>query len=193
MVSNFYARMFIRFMIRNQNYILELTSQMDQFERQRTKKILFFRLYHACDGHITINLNATVCGDFSVTIYHARNALKGMGRPQGIKVCQFQMHSGFIPEEETLIRFDKCDLDELPDAEHIPSNFSISLPISVGPNERSPSTKPSWTTSSKSKRNPIALFSSQLEYEENVDNFSKKIGIYNFSLYSFIEIFFSFV
>lgn len=94
-----------------------------------------------------------------------------MGRPQGIKVCQFQMHSGFISEEETLIHFDKSELDDLPDAEHIPMNFSVSLPIQVNPVERQPYTKLPWL-SAKTPRNPVTLFSSQLEYEENVDNFS---------------------
>lgn len=132
---------------------------------------MVFRLYNANDGQIIINLNAVVCGDFMVTLYHARNAIKGMGRPQGIKVCQFQMHSGFFPEEETLIRLDKSELDDLPDAEHIPMNFSVSLPISVSSKSNPPSTNPPWMTK-KQPRDPMILFGSKLEYEENVDNFS---------------------
>lgn len=133
---------------------------------------LFFRLYHASEGQFTVNLNATVCGDFMISVYHARNALKGMGRPQGIKVCQFQMHTGFITEEETLIHLDKSELDDLPDDEHIPMNFSVSVPISVSSSERPPANNPPWL-SSKSSRNASLLFSTQLEYEENVENFSK--------------------
>lgn len=132
----------------------------------------FCRLYHASEGQFTINLNATVCGDFMISVYHARNALKGMGRPQGIKVCQFQMHTGFITEEETLIHLDKSELDDLPDDEHIPMNFSVSVPISVSSSERPPANNPPWM-SSKSSRNASLLFSTQLEYEENVENFSK--------------------
>ncbi|KAJ6640225.1 Cyclin-G-associated kinase [Pseudolycoriella hygida] len=131
------------------------------------------RLYHASEGQFTVNLNATVCGDFMISVYHARNALKGMGRPQGIKVCQFQMHSGFITEEETLIHLDKSELDDLPDDEHIPMNFSISVPISVSSSERPPANNPPWM-SSKSTRNAMLLFSTQLEYEENVENFISK-------------------
>lgn len=99
-----------------------------------------------------------------------------MGRPQGIKVCQFQMHSGFFPEEETLIHLEKSELDDLPDAEHIPMNFSVSLPIAVSATERMPATALPWLNQKKT-RNPMALFGSILEYEENVDNFSKFVAI----------------
>lgn len=97
-----------------------------------------------------------------------------MGRPQGIKVCQFQMHSGFFPEAETLIHLDKSELDDLPDGEHIPMNFSVSLPIAVSSTERPPApTSVPWLTSKKTTRSASILFGSPLEYEENVDNFSK--------------------
>lgn len=131
-----------------------------------------FRLYHANDGRITVNLNATICGDFTVTLYHARNALKGMGRPQGIKICQFQMHTGFIAPQETLIHLDKTELDDLPDIEHIPINFNVSIPIQVQDVDRPPASNPPWIPT-KAIRTPTILFGSQLEYEENVDNFSK--------------------
>lgn len=130
------------------------------------------RLYHANDGKISINLNATICGDFTVTLYHARNALKGIGRPQGIKICQFQMHTGFIAEQETLIHLDKSELDDVADNEHIPMNFNVTIPILVSDTERPPATSCPWIPI-KAARNPITLFASQLEYEENVDNFSE--------------------
>lgn len=138
------------------------------------------RLHHASEGQVTVNLNATICGDFTVTLYHARNALKGMGRPQGIKVCQFQMHTGFISEHETLIHLDRSELDDLMDNEHIPANFTVSVPIQVGDVERPPSSNPPWIAA-KAARNPMMLFSTQLEYEENVDNFSEFFQ-YNFPL-----------
>lgn len=134
--------------------------------------IIHYRLYHANDGRITINLNATICGDFTVSLYHARNALKGMGRPQGIKICQFQMHTGFIAPQETLIHLDKTELDDLPDVEHIPMNFNVSIPIQVHDADRPPASNPPWIPM-KAPRTTSALFGSQLEYEENVDNFSK--------------------
>lgn len=134
-----------------------------------------FRLYHVGEGKIIINLNATICGDFTVTLYHARNVLKGIGRPQGIKVCQFQMHTGFIPAEETLINFDKSELDELSDNEHIPPGFNVSIAIHVNDTERPPAKCP-WTQP-KSQRNAMALFSSQQEYNEMFDNFSKNLSL----------------
>lgn len=146
------------------------------------------RLYHANDGKITVNLNATICGDFTVTLYHARNALKGMGRPQGIKICQFQMHTGFINEQETLIHLDRSELDDLPDNEHVPMNFNVTIPIQVNDNERPPSTNCPWIPI-KSARDPITLFASQLEYEENVDNFSE---LKSFDLFSIRWIAFEF-
>lgn len=139
----------------------------------------FFRLYHANDGKITVNLNATICGDFTVTLYHARNALKGMGRPQGIKICQFQMHTGFIAPQETLIHLDKTELDDLPDIEHIPMNFNISIPIQVNDAERPPASNPPWIPI-KPPRASITLFGSQVEYEENVDNFSEYSELFKY-------------
>lgn len=133
--------------------------------------LLLFRLYHVGEGKITLSLNATICGDFTVTLYHARNVLKGIGRPQGIKICQFQMHSGFIPAEETLLNFDKSELDEIADNEHIPSAFNVSVAINVNDTERPPAKCP-WT-SMKSQRSSMVLFSSQQEYNEMYDNFSK--------------------
>lgn len=141
--------------------------------------LLSFRLYHASEGKIQINLNATICGDFCVVLYHARNALKGMGRPQGLKVCQFQMHTGFIHEQETLIQLDRSELDDLPDNEHIPQNFSVSVPIEVNDTERPPASNCPWIPL-KSQCNPITLFSTHLEHDETVDNFSKLIVFIEF-------------
>lgn len=134
--------------------------------------VFYFRLYHASEGKIDVNLNATICGDFGVVVYHARNALKGMGRPQGLKVCQFQMHTGFIHEQETLLQLDRSELDDLPDNEHIPMNFSVSVPIEVQVTERPPASNCPWIPL-KSQRNPLTLFSTQLEHDETVDNFSE--------------------
>uniref|UniRef100_A0A1B0GPQ5 non-specific serine/threonine protein kinase n=1 Tax=Phlebotomus papatasi TaxID=29031 RepID=A0A1B0GPQ5_PHLPP len=131
------------------------------------------RLYHATEGKVSIPLNVTVCGDITVSVLHARNALKGIGRPQGLKVCQFQLHTGFIPEEETLIHFDKSELDDVPDAEHVPMKFHVSLSIFVGDVERMPQITLPWMTT-KPPRDPLNLFSTPLEYEETVDNFISK-------------------
>lgn len=134
------------------------------------------RLYNVMEGKITLQLNVQVQGDVTVTLYHARNALGGMGRPQGIKICQFQLNTGYIPEEETLINLTRQDLDDLPNDEHIPHQFHVGLSVFVGDSERPPSKKPPWLMSQNpDKREPKVLFASQLEYEENVDNFVTKM------------------
>lgn len=132
------------------------------------------RLYHMTEGRIALPLNITLCGDITVSVYHARNALKGMGRPQGLKVCQLQFHTGFIPEEETLIHFDKTELDELAGPEQIPGKFHLSLSVFVADTERSPAKTPPWVEKKGAGRNAQVLFDSSLEYEETVDNFVAK-------------------
>lgn len=136
------------------------------------------RLYHVTEGKIALPLNVTLCGDVTVSVYHARNALKGAlgGRAHGIKVCQLQLHTGFIPEEETLIHFDKAELDELPDIDHIPGKFHLSLSIFVGDMERPPAKRPPWEMSrvQAAATDAQLLFDSSLEYEETIDNFVAK-------------------
>lgn len=139
-----------------------LLSTMQDYEKMR--------LYKAGPGKITLPINLTVCGDFVVVLYHAR---KGMVRPQGIKICQFQLHTGFIPEQETLINFTAQDLDDLPDPECVPPNFSVSLSLNVMDTETPPTRNPPWLLA-KPSRNAFNLFSSQLEYEEMIDNFVAK-------------------
>ncbi|CAD6992789.1 unnamed protein product [Ceratitis capitata] len=131
------------------------------------------RLYLSGPGKITLPINLTVCGDLIIVLYHARNALKGMVRPQSLKICQFQINTGFIPEQETLITFSSHDLDDLPDADQVPPDFSVSLSLTFTDNECPPSRNPPWLPA-KPKRNAQHLFSSQLEFEEMVDNFVTK-------------------
>ncbi|XP_053679753.1 cyclin-G-associated kinase [Anopheles nili] len=131
------------------------------------------RLYHMSEGKIALAMNVTVCGDVTISLYHARNALGGMGRPQGLKICQLQFHTGYIPEEETLINYDRSELDEVPDLEHVPQKFSVALSVFVGDSERPPSTQLPWR-SPKAARDPRILFASLQEYEEHVENFVTK-------------------
>uniref|UniRef100_A0A1A9W7D6 Cyclin-G-associated kinase n=1 Tax=Glossina brevipalpis TaxID=37001 RepID=A0A1A9W7D6_9MUSC len=128
------------------------------------------RLYMAGPGKITMPINLHVSGDLTVILFHAR---KGMVRPQGVKICQFQLHTGFIPEPETLMTFYTQDLDDLADAECITSNFTVSLSLTVTDVETPPSRNPPWWPT-KPRRNALNLFSNQLEYEEMVDNFVTK-------------------
>jgi cyclin G-associated kinase len=96
-----------------------------------------------------------------------------MGRPQGLKICQLQFHSGFIPEEETLLSFNRSELDDVPDVEHVDRNFNLSLSVFVGDDERAPVQQPPWIAQQSTQRDAKILFGSQLEYDENVDNFSE--------------------
>ncbi|KAH8335658.1 hypothetical protein KR074_008577 [Drosophila pseudoananassae] len=128
------------------------------------------RLHMAGPGKIVLPINLTVCGDVTIVLYHAR---KGMVRPQGLKICQFQINTGFIPEPETLMTLRSHDLDDLPDAEQVATNFCVSLSLAVTDSESPPSHNPPWLPS-KPKRSPAALFSSDLEYAEMLDNFVTK-------------------
>lgn len=132
------------------------------------------RLYHVSERKISLPLNITLCGDITVTLFHARKSIAGMGKPQALKICQLQFHSGFIPEEETLLSFNRSELDDIPDIEHVPNNFNLSLSVFVGDDDRLPVNQPPWLSQNQQrKRDSKILFSSQIEYEENVDNFSK--------------------
>ncbi len=131
------------------------------------------RVYHASEGKINFPLNITLCGDITITLYHARRSI--VGQQQGLKICQMQFHSGYIPEEETLLLYNRNELDDVPDPEHVPNNFCINLSIFIGEDDRNPTVPPPWTSASNSsERNPKIIFSSQLEFEENVDNFITK-------------------
>lgn len=131
---------------------------------------LCYRLHHINEARIHVPLNVTVCGDIQITLFHARNL---MGRIQGHKICAIQFHSGFIPEEETLLSFNRSELDDVADVENVPNDFNLSLSVFVGDDERLPSQQPPWLTQAHEVKDPKILFGSQLEYEENVDNFSE--------------------
>ena len=51
---------------------------------------------------IILPVNIHLVGDVCVYVYHAR---KMMGKVIGVKVAQLQFHTGFIPEEDTSLRF----------------------------------------------------------------------------------------
>lgn len=134
-------------------------------------------LYLAGPGTIKIPLQTNVSGDLLVILYHAR---KTMVRPHGVKICQFQIHTGFVPEQETLLTFPVMDLDDVPDVDCVPSNFKVSLSLAVrGARISSPIRNPPWTMHHHRRRSVNGaqnLFSSQLEHQEMSDNFGKKNG-----------------
>ena len=82
-----------------------------------------------------------------MTVYHARNTLGAavQGRPAGIKVCQFQVHTGFIPEEETTLRLPRSQLDELNTSEGLElygPNFTATASFFVLDQERTVQPEP---------------------------------------------------
>ncbi|KAI4460462.1 auxilin/cyclin g-associated kinase-related [Holotrichia oblita] len=134
------------------------------------------RLYNIMDGTCILPVNVNVCGDVCIVIYHARNVLGGVmtqGKATGIKICQFQFHTGFVPETETCLNFIKSELDELAEGQdHYQQKFTVSASIFVSDMERKPSQPAPWFTD-KTLRIMDTVFSSQIEKDETVDNFGK--------------------
>ncbi|KAK9730740.1 DnaJ domain [Popillia japonica] len=132
------------------------------------------RLYNIMDGTCVLPLNVNVCGDVCIVIYHARNVLGGVmtqGKATGIKICQFQFHTGFVAETETTLHFVKSELDELADGQdHYQQKFTVSVGVFVSDIERKPSQPAPWFTD-KTLRIMDTVFSSQIEKDETVDNF----------------------
>lgn len=135
------------------------------------------RLYNIAEGKCLLPVNATVCGDVCIIIYHARNILGGVmtqGKATGIKIAQIQLHTGYIPEEETSLRFPKSELDELSEGQdHYQQGFTVTLNVFVGDSERKPAQPAPWQTD-QTERVADTVFSSQIEKDETIDNFKSK-------------------
>ncbi|CAH1966775.1 unnamed protein product [Acanthoscelides obtectus] len=140
------------------------------------------RLYNIAEGKCLLPINVSVCGDVCIIIYHARNVLGGVmsqGKATGIKICQIQLHTGYIPEEETCLRFNKSELDDLSESsDHYQDRFSVNLNVFVMDTERKPSQPPPWTTD-KTIRSVDTVFSTQLEKDETIDNFASTKPVQN--------------
>lgn len=105
------------------------------------------------NSKVALQLNTTVCGDITIIVYHARNTLGGVvqGRPAGIKICQFQIHTGFIHEDETSLRLLRSELDEVAvtaEGDLHGANFTVALSFFVSDQERSVQPEP-WGTNLK--------------------------------------------
>lgn len=55
--------------------------------------------------------------------------------------------------------------------DHFLTNFNVSMSILVGDVDKPPSVSPPWLKLKSATRNPTILFGSELEYQENVENF----------------------
>lgn len=125
------------------------------------------RLFGMMEGKATLALgNATVRGDVTVVVYHARQQL---GRIIGIKIASVHFHTGYIPLTEPALTFKKKDLDDAPE---IGGNFSVTLNIMVAEENPKMARVPApWEAEPCTKLEPDPLFGSTLEMEETMQSF----------------------
>lgn len=141
-------------------------STLQEYERMR--------LFNITEGKVTLPLNVTVVGDITLVGYHARNVLGGVmssGRPTGIKIAQVQFHTGFIPEEETSLRYTKSELDDTGDPDHYQERFTAVINIFVAEDNCQSAKQPPWAGHSARNISPDCLFSTRIEKDENFDTF----------------------
>ncbi|XP_076236948.1 cyclin-G-associated kinase [Calliopsis andreniformis] len=126
------------------------------------------RLFGMMEGKVPLILgNATVRGDVTIVIFHARQQL---GRVIGIKIASLHFHTGYISLSDTALTFDKKDLDDAPE---IGGKFRVVLNIMVAEeNSKLVRVPAPWEAEpSSSKSTPDPLFGSTLEMEETLENF----------------------
>lgn len=129
------------------------------------------KLFSVMEGKVALPLgDATVRGDVTVAIFHARQQL---GRIMGIKIASVQFHTGYVSPNETVLAFDKQDLD---DVSELGGRFKVTLNIGVvdDPAKSISSTAP-WEQDLSHKLLPDPLFGSTLEMEETLENFRAAI------------------
>ncbi|XP_011336649.1 cyclin-G-associated kinase isoform X2 [Ooceraea biroi] len=135
-----------------------------------TKKALYeeMKLFGMMEGKVCLILgDATVRGDVTMVIYHARQQL---GRVIGIKIAALHFHTGYVPVTENAMTFEKRDLDDAPE---IGGKFRVVLNVMIGEENAKLSRVPApWETPETSvKPEPDPLFGSTLEMEETLENF----------------------
>uniref|UniRef100_A0A1I8F6W5 C2 tensin-type domain-containing protein n=1 Tax=Macrostomum lignano TaxID=282301 RepID=A0A1I8F6W5_9PLAT len=83
------------------------------------------------DGQVRLGLNISVCGDVTISVFHARSTLGGkmQGRISSMKICQVQFHTGFVREDFDRLNFTKCELDFLDTDDKYSSDFKLSLDL----------------------------------------------------------------
>ena len=118
-------------------------------------------------GKVSLALgNATVRGDVTLVIFHARQQL---GRMIGIKIASVHFHTGYIPHTESELIFKKKDLDDAPE---IGGNFSVILNIAMSEENSKMARVPApWEAELHSEIEPDPLFGSTLEMEETLESF----------------------
>lgn len=125
------------------------------------------RLFGMMEGKASLALgNATVRGDVTIVIFHARQQL---GRIIGIKIASVHFHTGYIPLTENTLTFKKKDLDDAPE---IGGKFRVVLNIMVAEENSKLARVPApWEAEPTGNLIPDPLFGSTLEMEETLENF----------------------
>ena len=127
------------------------------------------KLYGMMEGKVCLILgDATVRGDITMVLYHARQQL---GRAIGIKIAALHFHTGYIPVTDSTLTFDKKDLDDTPE---VGGKFRVVVNAMIGEDSAKFSRAPApWESEDVAniKLSPEPLFGSTLEMEETLENF----------------------
>ncbi|XP_051171936.1 cyclin-G-associated kinase [Leptopilina boulardi] len=125
------------------------------------------KLFSLMEGKVCLILGeATVRGDITIVVYHARQQL---GRIIGIKMAAMHFHTGYVPLTESTLIFEKQDLDDTPE---IGGKFRVVLNAMIGEESGKTARVPSpWEVETTPKPIPDPLFGSTLEMEETLENF----------------------
>ncbi|XP_077285727.1 cyclin-G-associated kinase [Arctopsyche grandis] len=128
-------------------------------------------LFNVTEGKCMLQLNTTVAGDVLIVVYHARHQL---GRPTGIRMFQIQFHTGYIPQDQIVLRFNRSEMDDIGEGnDHFPGGISASVGVLVAGTDGRPPIEPDpWTQDDTFYvRSSQVIFTTTLERDETVDNF----------------------
>ncbi|XP_071513267.1 cyclin-G-associated kinase-like isoform X2 [Panulirus ornatus] len=131
------------------------------------------KLYMPHDNKIIIPINVHLVGDICVYVYHARRM---MGKVIGVKIAQLQFHTGFIPEEDTSIKFSLRDLDDVSEPDRYPERFTVTVNIFVSDVDRTPPQPPPWVARPSSSFKPHVAYATAIEMEETREKFASAHG-----------------
>ncbi|XP_031789638.1 cyclin-G-associated kinase isoform X2 [Nasonia vitripennis] len=127
------------------------------------------KLYGMMEGKVCLILgDATVRGDITMVVYHARQQL---GRVIGIKIAALHFHTGYVSLTDSCLVFEKKDLDDTPE---IGGMFKVTVNAMIGEDSAKFTRAPApWEAEDEhtGKLQPDPLFGSTLEMEETLENF----------------------
>ncbi|XP_074640546.1 cyclin-G-associated kinase-like isoform X2 [Tubulanus polymorphus] len=121
------------------------------------------------DRKALIPLNISATGDVTIVAYHARSTFGGkvQGKITSVKMFQLQFHTGFIHEQQTLLKFRCKDLDQLDTEDKYPDGFCVTLDVVVSPKERPKMDQVfPWDNFASKAISPKILFASREEQQQ---------------------------